>query len=1209
MSLRIKRTVLSAILVLGIFTLVSPNLIRTHAISDIEHDISLESLVISDNMTYIVSGTTTTNTITVSSGCSPTVWLNGVDIDVSAISDKSAFLIAEDSPGNVRIRIADNTANSLKSGTNKAGIEKSSSLGSEANMVGTLTIDGGLATNPNTGTLYAQGGLNAAGIGGGSQKSSGEIIINGGKLTTRSNGLNYNVGGGCAASIGGGGGGSLSPKYAKVTINGGYIDATTGSFSAVIGTGDWNANGSGIVAINGGYLYVNNQNGTTYNYYAIGGGYNSNGDVTITGGTIYNMNENPSYFIGASLVLVKNITGGSYNADVSQLLDATQYKCSYSVHSGLWTVLPNDMFILTCFMDGQYFESYGLQMGTSLDTIDEPEMAGYFFDGWYRNEGMTESISVMPSEDTVIYGAMIGKFIKLGEATDKSGYDYRYANASLKGDALTILNISVPTGYFKVTDTAVSGTQDYAAMTSAGVYSSTLSTSAQYKSLTLQGLFIDEDLQDFLRGLTFTMIPGVKQVVNASVFSNELNENMTVIVDPDGTAHYYEYFEGSISWEDAYNAAKTKRYNGLYGYLATITSSVEHDYIYKVLSGSGGWIGGMRVGNTYTGEYDTLTAGYNTGGSVSTSRYWYWTAGPEAGKRFFTQNISVGGGTNYTDDGLNYSNWNSGEPNAGGGTECYAQYGFGDSKLWNDLGTNYSGNIYGYYVEYSTYPIAGVVNEEEDKPFTATGFYGGSELILDADGGSVTPGSKEIVLGGVYGELPVPERAGYAFDGWFTTIGGSSQVSAATSVTDTDGSTAYAHWDLNAPSVTAGAGYSGVYDGSGHDISVVAGSQASVTYSYKWYKDGVLVAGEDGASLSLKNVADSGVYTCEVTISDGSDYASAASGEITVAITKRPVTYKADDKSVTYNGLAHSGSSVSVTAGSTASGDSIGSVTFSGSFVNAGEYSIGIDSIVLVDGDDNNVSANYEFGFVGGTLTIGRKSITVKSAVLPTVSKIYDGTVNGTSSVSPDDYTFVGLEAGDTLLLDFTAVFDGKNVLGASKVTLSGLGLLDNSGLADNYDLDTLTFDIAASILPAALNGFAANDDPRKVYDRTRFGVTTDIGFTGAIGSEQPVIKADLTFNSSSAGDGKTVTVNGFTLTWAGISEAQAEVNSNYVLASSSDIVYNTGIIDPKPLTDSDIAAGLSFANADYTGGYITPSALITFAAYTLNQYTDYVVV
>ncbi|NCU27210.1 carbohydrate-binding domain-containing protein, partial [Candidatus Nomurabacteria bacterium] len=165
MSLRIKRTVLSAILVLGIFTLVSPNLIRTHAISDIEHDISLESLVISDNMTYIVSGTTTTNTITVSSGCSPTVWLNGVDIDVSAISDKSAFLIAEDSPGNVRIRIADNTANSLKSGTNKAGIEKSSSLGSEANMVGTLTIDGGLATNPNTGTLYAQGGLNAAGIG------------------------------------------------------------------------------------------------------------------------------------------------------------------------------------------------------------------------------------------------------------------------------------------------------------------------------------------------------------------------------------------------------------------------------------------------------------------------------------------------------------------------------------------------------------------------------------------------------------------------------------------------------------------------------------------------------------------------------------------------------------------------------------------------------------------------------------------------------------------------------------------------------------------------------------------------------------------------------------------------------------------------------------------------------------------------------------
>jgi alpha-tubulin suppressor-like RCC1 family protein len=137
--------------------------------------------------------------------------------------------------------------------------------------------------------------------------------------------------------------------------------------------------------------------------------------------------------------------------------------------------------------------------------------------------------------------------------------------------------------------------------------------------------------------------------------------------------HYYEYVSGSYTWTQARAAALNKRFNGLSGYLANITSEDENSFVLTKISADV-WIGGS----------DEETEGV-----------WKWMDGPEAGITFWN---GLSGGSAPSD---RYANWNSGEPNQSG-NEDYAQFfsgtGPGAGK-WNDLS---SGSSLGFLVEYGT---------------------------------------------------------------------------------------------------------------------------------------------------------------------------------------------------------------------------------------------------------------------------------------------------------------------------------------------------------------------------------------------------------------------------------------------------------------------------------------------------------------------------
>jgi uncharacterized protein (TIGR02145 family)/uncharacterized repeat protein (TIGR02543 family) len=67
-------------------------------------------------------------------------------------------------------------------------------------------------------------------------------------------------------------------------------------------------------------------------------------------------------------------------------------------------------------------------------------------------------------------------------------------------------------------------------------------------------------------------------------------------------------------------------------------------------------------------------------------------------------------------------------------------------------------------------------------------------ITFDATGGTVDPATEETDVGGILQDLPTPERAGYAFTGWYTEKTGGTTVS--TSTVFNSAATVYAQWIL-----------------------------------------------------------------------------------------------------------------------------------------------------------------------------------------------------------------------------------------------------------------------------------------------------------------------------------------------------------------------------------------------------------------------------
>lgn len=209
------------------------------------------------NLYITTDGGPTDNTLTIEGGTT------GAKVTLSNVKIETTSNAAVSVSGNVELIIAGTNTNTLRSGTDHAGVEKIDN--------GTLTISG-------SGTLEAYGGQGGAGIGSGSQKGCSNIVIESGTITARGGEWGAGIGSGNVGNRPGVLGGS------NITINDGDVTAYGGSEAAGIG-GGLKGNGKDIT-INGGTVHA--ESGGGEKVAAIGGGrVDGKGEnIQITGGNV-----------------------------------------------------------------------------------------------------------------------------------------------------------------------------------------------------------------------------------------------------------------------------------------------------------------------------------------------------------------------------------------------------------------------------------------------------------------------------------------------------------------------------------------------------------------------------------------------------------------------------------------------------------------------------------------------------------------------------------------------------------------------------------------------------------------------------------------------------------------------------------------------------------------------------------------------------------
>ena len=171
------------------------------------------------------------------------------------------------------------------------------------------------------------------------------------------------------------------------------------------------------------------------------------------------------------------------------------------------------------------------------------------------------------------------------------------------------------------------------------------------------------------------------------------------------TGHFYKgVASNGITYTAADTAAKASTYQGQRGYLATVTSSQEQDFVNSKVNAQNIWIGGTDTGLEGVWKWDP------NGGSPEAGKV-FWRAACTTSKTATTCPTATtysASGAKDTSDGLDFEAWcpiNSAktEPNnadAGRGGEHHLLTKWNSGTCWNDYnGANGSG-IGGYVIEY-----------------------------------------------------------------------------------------------------------------------------------------------------------------------------------------------------------------------------------------------------------------------------------------------------------------------------------------------------------------------------------------------------------------------------------------------------------------------------------------------------------------------------
>ena len=297
-----------------------------------------------------------------------------------------------------------------------------------------------------------------------------------------------------------------------------------------------------------------------------------------------------------------------------------------------------------------------------------------------------------------------------------------------------------------------------------------------------------------------------------------------------------------------------------------------------------------------------------------------------------------------------------------------------------------------------------------------------------------------------------------------------------------------------------------VYDGTEHVPTVTS------------VKVGENVVPEAEYSISCTNKINAGKATLTLTDAEENDYY--VSGSTTFTIDQRTATLTWTDTSLPYNKTQQK---PTATVGNLVTGDEC-TVTVTvpdGDGITVGEYTA--TATVLSN-------KNYELPTEKTqTFNIVQKDIIISG--ITAANKVYDKTT--TATLGYTNVTFGGKADGDVLTITATGAFEDANAGEGKTVNISGLTLdgesIANYKLAETGQQTTATANITQRDV-TVISGITAEN---KVYDGTTTAtlVCSSAVIDGKLeGDKLTVTAATGTFADKNVGEGKIVTITGFTM-------------------------------------------------------------------------------
>jgi len=286
----------------------------------------------------------------------------------------------------------------------------------------------------------------------------------------------------------------------------------------------------------------------------------------------------------------------------------------------------------------------------------------------------------------------------------------------------------------------------------------------------------------------------------------------------------------------------------------------------------------------------------------------------------------------------------------------------------------------------------------------------------------------------------------------------------------------------------------------------------------------------------------------------------------TFAITPRPIAVTANNASKVYGDVNPTSGAVTLTAGSLAGSDTLGSANLSSAATttsSVGNYTLTPSGVSFTSGD----ASNYNIIYANGTLTITPRPITVTAN---NASKVYGDANPASGAVALTAGSLVGSDALGSANLSSTATTTSS----VGDYTLTPSGVNFTSGSAANYNISYANGTLTITPRPITVTANNAS----KVYGDANPASGAVTLTAGSLVGSDTLGSASLSSNattSSSVGD--------YTLTPSGVSFTNGS-------ASNYNISYANGTLTVNPahltVTANNATKYTGQANPAFTASY-----------------------